>query len=393
MALENGWVSPLTHVLEKATRLRLDDGVVRAIRNDARKALSNHVDPLAAAPGAAPATATTDDHERSDNPLHNYWQKRLHPRCIPGWELPLLEMYKYNILTHLAESMDNFEERTGYKGVLAPTRAKTFANLEQLPLNRVRVVILAQDPYPSKVKTASIVAKANALPPDELARHLGEGYESWEMAQPATVATDEKLRARIITRAKAVAAEEGKTLSREDIDRLLEEAESKTYIGAIPYACGKAFAYPSICEEPPNSFTKIKEALKQAYPRKKLRMDPMLDTWSNQGVLLLNACPILYRLSNGSDASSTPASGKNPNMWTAWTSSLLTAIAKERPSCIFVLLGNSAKAFKKDIVNANGDACVIEAVHPSRSDTFPEEMIFTRINEYLTVIGEPAIEW
>lgn len=287
------------------------------------------------------------------------WSTRLSRLAeeLPGWAGPLRAMHEMRVLHRLGESMD------AYGGVIrAPNFAKTFKAYEDLPMARVRVVVVAQDPYPTASKVGSALRSINAMPHSHVRDILGEGYEGWDMVQgapwPDGVSVDEK--------------------------------RPRVRIGAIPYAMGRSLAFPQECEDPPASYRNLRQAVLLSYPSRVPAIDPELRSWSDQGVLMLNACPVLYGAGAG-------GSSRNPNMWTAWTSIVLSALARANPACVFVLLGNSAKAYKKDIVNANAEACVIETGHPSSrsssAGTFLGDRIFVRINEYFQIARLPQINW
>jgi uracil DNA glycosylase len=265
---------------------------------------------------------------------------------LPGWVEPQRRLLASGALDALAQTLDSRRVETR-----APLPDRIFRALAEVPLDRVRVVFLGQDPYPSTDRLPATLRAINKLSHEEVTEILGEGYENWEMVRPTPW-------------------ENGDSAPR-----------PRVRIGAVPYAIGKSFAYPAICADTPASYKNLREAVRKS-TRGELRMDSELTAWAEQGVLMLNACPVLY--GNG-------ASGRNPNVWTAWTSEILGSIARENPYCVFVLLGNSAKAFKKDIVTARAEACIIETGHPSsRSSSlgsFLGSDIFRRINEFFESIA------
>ena len=287
------------------------------------------------------------------------WSRRLSGLAdeLPGWALPIRMMHELWVLHRLGESMD------GYGGtVRAPNFSRVFKAYAELPMPRVRIVMVAQDPYPKCSRVGSALRTLNSMPHPGVVEVLGEGYEHWEMVQGAPWPDGLQM----------------------------DDKRPRVKICAIPYAMGRSLAYPQECEDPPASYRNLRQAVLNSYPSRAVGMDPELKSWSDQGVLMLNACPVLY-------GSGSSGSSRNPNMWTAWTSTVLGCIAKSNPACVFVLLGNSAKAYKKDIVNANAEACVIETGHPSSrsssSGTFLGDGVFARINEYMRVAGLQQVAW
>jgi uracil DNA glycosylase len=285
-----------------------------------------------------------------------HWSIRLRDlkQEIPGWEEPIERLLASGGLDALARALDS------YGGLIeAPIHDRVFRAFIEIPLSRVRVVFVGQDPYPTADRSKQSLSIINAMPHAQVAEVLGEGYETWEMVH-------------------GVSWPDG-------LDK--DHSRPRVRLGAIPYALGKSFGYPSICIEEPASYRNLRLGAQTCYPNRKLRMDPELNEWSKQGVMMLNACPLLY---------GGGASGRNPNIWTAWTSEVLGCIARENPYCVFVLLGNSAKAYKKDIISARAEACIIETGHPSsRSSSkgdFLNSGLFRRINDFFAAISAAIME-
>ena len=95
-------------------------------------------------------------------------------------------------------------------------------------------------------------------------------------------------------------------------------------LGAVPYACGKSFAYPSICKNVPASYQNLKRAVIASYPNQSPRMDPELDAWAKTRRPDAKIHARFWRR----------CKLKEPNMWTAWTSGILSAIAEKPVLCV-----------------------------------------------------------
>jgi uracil DNA glycosylase len=281
-----------------------------------------------------------------------YWGNRLKnlEEELPHWRRPIERLRTNDSLRTLALALDRINDQ-----IIAPDPDNLFRAYSELAMKNVNVVFLGQDPYPSSDRSCQTLELFNSMSHEEVSKIIGSGY-----------------------------ADNALTKS---IPWLSESTKTRPHVQlkAIPYAIGKSFAYPKECIEPPGSYVNLQKCL-IASVGKKIQMDPELKNWSSQGVLMLNACPHLYNKSS-----------KNPNVWTAWTSEILGSITKTRPFCVFVLLGNSAKSFKADIVEANSAACIIETGHPSLRNSnvgdFLNCDVFRRINDFRTSLELPAIQW
>jgi uracil DNA glycosylase len=289
---------------------------------------------------------------------------------LPGWIEPIDRLLASGGLDALARALDN------YGGLIeAPNPDRVFRAFAEVPLTQVRVVFVGQDPYPTSGRSGDTLKIFNNFSHERVVEILGNGYENWEMVQ-GNPWPDGQCK---------------------------DYARPRVQLGAIPYALGKSFGYPESCTDEPASYKNLRLGAQMCYPNRKLKMDKELNEWSRQGVLMLNACPILYK--KGASETTLPprsdslgsrshgyASAKNPNIWTAWTSEILSSIAKRNPYCVFVLLGKSATAYKKDIVSARAEACIIETGHPSsRSSSkgdFLNSGLFRRINEFFAAIAD-----
>lgn len=110
-----------------------------------------------------------------------------------------------------------------------------------------------------------------------------------------------------------------------------------------------------------------------------------LSSWSEQGVLLLNA---ILTVAAGR-AGSHQGQG-----WEEFTDAAISTLAENRVGLVFLLWGNYAKSKGAFIDRAKH--CVIESPHPSpfsaRSGFFGSHP-FSRANEYLAQTGQKPIEW
>ena len=108
-----------------------------------------------------------------------------------------------------------------------------------------------------------------------------------------------------------------------------------------------------------------------------------LDDWARQGVLLLNT------------SLSVPVGEANAHKKLGWdllVEQVLTQVS-QAPTA-FVLWGNNAQKLAKHI--QPGDHLMIETTHPSPLSArrgFFGSRPFSRVNEWLTDRGDPAIDW
>jgi uracil DNA glycosylase len=292
----------------------------------------------------------------------SYWETRLYNILteLPAWELPLRNLYMSGALKTLAKALDRMVDETGETLIKAPLPDNIFRAYRELSITDVNVVFLGQDPYPTSDKSRQTLETINTMGHADVTSILGEGYDTWKLTQSKP--WPEKM--------------------------LANGPRPIVRIGAVPYAIGKSFAFPKICKEPPISFQNLRKCA-IASVGKVTHMDSELVGWSQQGILMLNACPCLYGEGSGSN--------RNPNIWTTWTTEMLAAIAKIRPYCVFILLGNSAKSYKASIIESHSGACVIETGHPSSRNSsvsdFLNSDIFRRINEFRTSLNLKPIVW
>jgi uracil-DNA glycosylase len=159
-------------------------------------------------------------------------------------------------------------------------------------------------------------------------------------------------------------------------------------VGQDPYhgpqqAHGLSFSVPLGVPQPPslvNIFKEIESDLGIARPA-----HGNLESWSQQGVLLLNATLTVRAHEAGSHQ------GKG---WERFTDAVIAALNARREGIVFVLWGRYAKEKGAGIDRAKH--LVLTAAHPSplaAHKGFFGCRHFSQINEYLTARGEAPIDW
>ena len=160
-------------------------------------------------------------------------------------------------------------------------------------------------------------------------------------------------------------------------------------IGQDPYhgkgqAHGLSFSVPNGIIPPPslvNIFKEIESDLKV----KISKINGNLESWTKQGVLLLNA--ILTVRAN------SPASHRNLG-WEKLTDSAIKALSDKRENLVFLLWGKFAQE-KENLIDTNKHL-VLKAPHPSpfsANSGFFGCKHFSKTNEYLNKTGQTPIEW
>jgi uracil-DNA glycosylase len=151
-------------------------------------------------------------------------------------------------------------------------------------------------------------------------------------------------------------------------------------LGQDPYhepgqAQGLAFYVPPNVPVPPSLRNIAKE----------LGHMPDLLSWTDQGVLLLNATLTV--------AAHRAGSHQNRG-WEIFTDAVVRALAERRENLVFILWGSYA--LRKGAIVNRSRHCVIESPHPSPLSAhrgFFGSRPFARANEYLAAHGIPTIEW
>ena len=137
--------------------------------------------------------------------------------------------------------------------------------------------------------------------------------------------------------------------------------------------------------------TKIPPSLKNIY--KELNSDlniaipnsGNLQSWANQGVLLLNRVLTV----EANKANSHKSLG-----WETFTEAVIKVLSKDLENVVFMLWGNEAKSFST-ILDKNVH-CVLLAAHPSplsANNGFFGCKHFSKANDYLIKHGKTSIDW
>lgn len=146
----------------------------------------------------------------------------------------------------------------------------------------------------------------------------------------------------------------------------------------FPHAHGYCFS--TLQESTPKSLKPIKLAIKDQFG---VDTSSNLTTWATQGVLMLNTALTVKKGSAGSHS----------HIWKGFTNEVVELL-QEKEDLIWMLWGNDAKAFKKQITNPTHK--VFEDYHPcagqyNKSITFNGR--FSDVNKYMTDRGEVSIFW
>lgn len=159
-------------------------------------------------------------------------------------------------------------------------------------------------------------------------------------------------------------------------------------LGQDPYhgagqAHGLSFSVPPGVPAPPslvNIFKELQSDLGIQRPS-----HGTLESWANQGVLLLNA---VLTVEEGRAASHQ---GKG---WETFTDAVIHRLAEEREGLVFVLWGSYAQ--KKGAFIDRKKHLVLESPHPSPLSAhrgFLGSKPFSKINNYLSERGQKPIDW
>lgn len=158
-------------------------------------------------------------------------------------------------------------------------------------------------------------------------------------------------------------------------------------IGQDPYhgdgqANGLCFSVADGIRKPPslvNIFKELKDDIGHEIPE-----NGNLESWANQGILLLNATLTVRAHEPGSHQ------GKG---WEEFTDAVIQKISGELHGIVFLLWGNYAQ--KKGQRIDRSKHLVLEAPHPSplARGGFKGCKHFSKTNEYLSSIGKSPIDW
>lgn len=135
---------------------------------------------------------------------------------------------------------------------------------------------------------------------------------------------------------------------------------------------GNSKEVPEDCISP--SLRVVKEALiDETKPHNLIDFDNSLESWARQGILMINSA-FTCQLNKV---------GSHFEIWKPFVSKLIHNLSTNNPGLIYVLFGNQAKLFKKDIVNS---LQIFEKYHPAYYARREEKMsgeFFKEINNLL----------
>ena len=161
-------------------------------------------------------------------------------------------------------------------------------------------------------------------------------------------------------------------------------------LGQDPYhepgqAQGLAFYVPPDIQTPPSLVNIAKELAADIPNLPNVPNIPNLLSWTDQGVLLLNATLTVAAHRAGSHQ------GRG---WETFTDAVVRALAEQREHLVFILWGSYAQ--KKGAFIDRNKHCVICSAHPSPLSAyrgFFGSKPFSKANAYLTSNGIEPIKW
>lgn len=162
------------------------------------------------------------------------------------------------------------------------------------------------------------------------------------------------------------------------------------FVGQDPYpqkdvATGLAFGNKKDVKSLSPSLEVLKEcAINFEIPHNYIIFDQTLESWAEQGVLLLNSALTCEIGKPNSHA----------QIWRSFTSKLLFNLANKNQGLIYVLFGSQAKTFKPYINRKLND--IIEVGHPSYYARTGKNMpysVFENINKLIKSKYNTTIEW
>lgn len=166
------------------------------------------------------------------------------------------------------------------------------------------------------------------------------------------------------------------------------EAVKAVILGQDPYhqpgqAHGLCFSVQKGVPKPPSLVNIFKEL------KSDLGIEPPshgnLESWANNGVLMLNTVLTVRR----SSANSHKGMG-----WEIFTDRVIQLLNEREKPMVFILWGGNAKAKEKLITGRQH--CIIKGAHPSplsAHNGFWNGKYFSRTNEFLESVGQEPIDW
>ena len=157
-------------------------------------------------------------------------------------------------------------------------------------------------------------------------------------------------------------------------------------LGQDPYhgpgqAQGLSFSVPDDIPAPPS----LQNILKELAEDVGVKPSHDLTSWTDQGVLLLNACLTVP---------AGQANGHAGLIWEEFTDAVIRLVSQEEEHVVFILWGAYARK-KKSLIDASKHL-IIESAHPSPLSAyrgFFGSRPFSRTNAYLSEMGREPIDW
>lgn len=155
----------------------------------------------------------------------------------------------------------------------------------------------------------------------------------------------------------------------------------------LPHAHGLSFSIPKEAKKIPPSLQNIYKELKTDLEEGSFQMPNHgnLNSWADQGVLLLNATLTV----EAHQANSHSHVG-----WQTFTDHIIQAISEYNEGCVFLLWGKFAQS--KEVLIDTNRHLVIKSAHPSPFSAhsgFFGSKPFSQTNQYLIDKGQKAINW
>ena len=252
------------------------------------------------------------------------------------------------------------------QGVFYPPADMIFNALALCPLDKVKVVIIGQDPYHGEGQAMGMafsIKRNQKIPPS-----LQNIYKELKMEREVGI---EKEYQRVLVHRDHI-----KATYKSDVWNGFEATQTQASLG---------LNHESIMSYIQSSDEQIRKLLLKQLPYFNPPSPGDLTSWAKQGVLLLNTCLTV--------APGKP--GSHGGMWRGVVARILEAIAQVNPKCVFLLWGDKAMGLTDRI---GSHSIIISCSHPSPfscnratkdNPAFMGSMCFTKANESLT----SPIDW
>lgn len=277
-------------------------------------------------------------------------------------------------------------------GDFYPPRHQVFYALDACPLERVKVVILGQDPYHNSGQANGMsfsVARGVPIPPSlgniftELEQEYSQAefqkvYHSYltnrdHVRAHYTFGVDEELQA--LWQRNYTVEENQRLRDKSALNAQLREAMKMTE--------SQLKLFVDLTDE------QLQNQVRQICPVFQRPSHGDLTAWAEQGVLFLNACLTVKPHEPGS----------HKQIWNGVVTRILEALSEANPECIFLLLGKKAQDFSTKLGQR---AIRLMASHPSPfsaykgnrdAPAFIGSGLFKQVNEILVSQGRTPIDW